>query len=151
VHHGNGAEHVFWDDPDVLTISIHQDGMFPPGSGDAAARGGERARGSNVNLPLPPGSGVGAYLSGMERVVVPAIEAHAPDLILVPCGFDAEAMDPLGRMLLHSNAFRRMTEITLELAHRFCGGRLVMIQEGGYGPFTTPFQGSSQNLSQNVR
>jgi acetoin utilization deacetylase AcuC-like enzyme len=141
VHHGNGAEHLFWEDPSVLTISIHQDGAYPRGSGAMAARGGERAEGCNLNIPLPPGSGVGAYLATMERVLVPALHAFRPDMIVVACGFDAGAYDPQGRMLLHPEAFRTMTRQIMAAADELCGGRLLLCHEGGYHRPSVPFHG----------
>jgi acetoin utilization deacetylase AcuC-like enzyme len=140
-HHGNGAEHIFWDEPDVLTISIHQDGAYPPGSGAIAARGGGAGEGTNINVPLPPGSGTGAYLATMERVVVPALRSFAPDMIIVACGFDAGAYDPQARMILHPEAFRTMTRQVMEVADGVCRGRLLLCHEGGYHRPSVPFHG----------
>jgi len=141
VHHGNGTERAFYEDPSVLTVSLHQDDGYPVGSGKVAHRGSGAGEGYNVNVPLPPGSGVGAYLAAMERVVVPALRVHRPDLLLVACGFDASAMDPLGRMMLHSEAYRRMTRMLVQVAEEVCGGRLVMCHEGGYSADYVPFCG----------
>jgi acetoin utilization deacetylase AcuC-like enzyme len=141
VHHGNGAEHIFWEDPSVLTISVHQDGAYPRGSGAMAARGSGSGEGYNLNVPLPPGSGVGAYLATMERVVVPALRRFAPDLIVVACGFDAGAYDPQGRMMLHPEAFRAMTRQIMAAADDLCGGRLLLCHEGGYHRPSVPFHG----------
>jgi acetoin utilization deacetylase AcuC-like enzyme len=140
-HHGNGAEHIFWDDPSVLTISIHQDGAYPAGSGSMASNGGGRGEGYNINIPLPPGSGTGAYAAAMEAVVAPALLKFRPDLIVVACGFDAGAYDPMARMMLHSKAFGAMTEAVMEVAGACCGGRLLMIHEGGYHLPSVPFHG----------
>jgi acetoin utilization deacetylase AcuC-like enzyme len=139
VHHGNGAEHIFWDDPSVLTMSIHQDGAYPRGSGAMAARGG--GEGDNLNIPLPPGSGVGAYLAAIERVVLPALRRFAPDMIVVACGFDAGAYDPQGRMMLHPEAFRTMTRQIMAAADALCAGRLLLCHEGGYHRPSVPFHG----------
>jgi acetoin utilization deacetylase AcuC-like enzyme len=141
VHHGNGAEHIFWEDPSVLTLSIHQDGAYPRGSGAMAARGGGRGEGSNLNIPLPPGSGVGAYLASMERVVLPALRSFRPDIIVVACGFDAGAYDPQGRMLLHPEAFRSMTRQIMAAAGDLCDRRLLLCHEGGYHRPSVPFHG----------
>ncbi len=141
VHHGNGTQEAFWDDPAVLTVSIHQDGFFPSGSGGLDERGGDGALGANVNVPLPPGSGHGAYLAAVDEVVLPAIRRHRPDLLLVACGLDASALDPLGRMLLHSGSFRALGDRMVALADELCDGRLVMVQEGGYSAPYTPFCG----------
>jgi acetoin utilization deacetylase AcuC-like enzyme len=141
VHHGNGAEHIFWDDPSVLTLSIHQDGAYPLGSGAMAARGGGKGEGRNLNIPLPPGSGVGAYLATIERVAVPMLRWFRPDIIVVACGFDAGAYDPQGRMMLHPEAFRTMTRQTMAAADEICDGRLLLCHEGGYHRPSVPFHG----------
>ena len=91
VHHGNGTESAYYDDPNVLTISLHQDNLFPPDSGALADNGEGEGAGSNINVPLPPGSGGGAYLAAMDQVVGPALERFKPEIIVVPCGFDASA------------------------------------------------------------
>jgi len=141
VHHGNGAQEAFWEDPNVLTISVHQDGYFPPGSGPLDEHGGAAAPGSNLNVPLPPGTGHEAYLHLTEQLLVPLIRAHRPDLLIIASGYDSAAMDPMGRMLLHSESYRALTEAFLGLADEVCEGRLVVIQEGGYSPAYTPFCG----------
>jgi acetoin utilization deacetylase AcuC-like enzyme len=141
VHHGNGAQEAFWDDPSVLTISVHQEGYFPPGSGKLDERGGPAAPTSNLNVPLPPGTGHEAYLRLAEDLLVPLVRAHLPDLLIICAGYDSSAMDPMGRMLLHSGSYRALTELFLALAEDVCGGRLVVIQEGGYSPAYTPFCG----------
>lgn len=141
VHHGNGTESIFWEDPRALTISLHQDRCFPPDTGGLDAIGGGAGAGTNINIPLPPGSGVGAYEAAFLRVVVPALEKFRPDLIFVPSGFDAGGHDPLGRMMMHSDGYRRLTQILMEVADRVCGGRLVLCHEGGYNPPTVPFYG----------
>jgi acetoin utilization deacetylase AcuC-like enzyme len=140
-HHGNGAEHIFWDDPTVMSISIHQDGAYPRGSGAIAATGGGAGEGYNLNVPLPPGSGVGAYLATMERVVVPVLRWFAPDMIVVACGFDAGAYDPQARMMLHPEAFEMMTRQVMAAADDLCGGRLLLCHEGGYHRPSVPFHG----------
>lgn len=139
VHHGNGSEHAFYDDPGVLTISIHQDNCFPPRSGAIGDIGRGKGEGYNINVPLPPGSGRGAYLAVMERVVVPAVIAFGPDLIVVPSGFDAGGFDPLGRMMLSSGTYREMAAILKRLAADLCGGRLLFTHEGGYSAVHVPF------------
>jgi acetoin utilization deacetylase AcuC-like enzyme len=140
-HHGNGTQAVFWEDPDVLTISLHQADWYPRGEGGGGERGGGAGLGANLNIPLPPGSGEGAYAAALDRVAAPAIRAHAPDLILVSCGFDASAADPSARMLLTARDFARMTETASALADELCEGRLVLCQEGGYSAVYTPFCG----------
>jgi acetoin utilization deacetylase AcuC-like enzyme len=140
-HHGNGAQHIFWTDPCVLTISIHQDGAFPPGSGPITDIGEGDGTGYNLNIPLPAGSGAGAYLAAFERVIVPALERFIPDLIIVPCGFDAGCFDPMSRMMLHGDCFRAMAGMVQAAADQLCGGRLVLCHEGGYHRTSVPFFG----------
>ena len=141
VHHGNGTQAAFYADPSVLTISLHQDGLFPPDSGHLQDRGIDAGEGFNLNIPLPAGCGHDAYLAAFERVVIPALYRYKPDLIVVPSGFDASAADPLGRMMLHSESYRIMTRMLMQAADDLCGGRLVMSHEGGYSAAYVPYCG----------
>jgi acetoin utilization deacetylase AcuC-like enzyme len=127
VHHGNGTEAIFRDDSSVLTISLHQDGLYPPDTGGLDAPGE-----AIVNVPLPAGTGDAGYAYAFERVVEPAIRAFAPDLLLVGAGQDAAASDPLGRMAVTVPGFREWAERAVALAEECCGGRLVAFLEGGY-------------------
>ena len=141
VHHGNGTQAAFYGDPSVLTISLHQDNNFPPGSGSLEESGEGAGEGFNINVPLPPGSGVGAYVSAFERVVCPALRAFQPQLVMVASGFDASGMDPLARQMMHSDGYRELTRLLMEVADECCEGRLVMTHEGGYSPSVVPFCG----------
>ncbi len=141
VHHGNGTEHAFYSDPSVLTISIHQDNNYPPGSGGITDIGEGAGLGYNINVPLPPGSGVGAYVATFERVVAPALTAFRPELILIASGLDASAMDPLASMMMTSEGYRTLTRTVLGVARDVCGGRLVACHEGGYSPAYVPYCG----------
>ena len=141
VHHGNGTEAVFWDDPEVLTISLHQDRNYPLDTGGADQRGGGKGLGFNVNIPLPPGTGHASYLEAMDRIVLPLLDRFAPEAIVVACGYDASAIDPLGRMMATSDTFRAMTAQVMDAADRLCAGRLVMTHEGGYSELHVPFCG----------
>jgi acetoin utilization deacetylase AcuC-like enzyme len=141
VHHGNGAERIFWSDPTVLTISIHQDHNFPSDTGEIDKIGGGAGEGYNINIPLPPGSGVGAYEAVYDRVVVPALRAFKPELIIVPSGFDGGAHDPLGRMMMTGEGYRSLTAKLMAVADEVCGGKIVMCHEGGYNAPTVPFFG----------
>jgi acetoin utilization deacetylase AcuC-like enzyme len=141
VHHGNGTEAAFYSDPRALTISIHQDRNFPPWSGAITDTGEGDGQGFNINIPLPPGSGVGAYEAAFDRVVIPALHAFKPELILVPSGFDGGAYDPLGRMMLSSEGYRGLTRRIMAAAATLCERRIVMSHEGGYSAPTTPFFG----------
>ena len=141
VHHGNGTEAIFYDRDDVLTISLHQERNYPPDTGDVASRGKGVGLGHNINIPLPPGAGHAAYIYAMDRIVLPALEAYQPDIILVACGFDASGVDPLSRMLCSAETYRLMTRQLLQAADDLCGGRLVMAHEGGYSEVHVPFCG----------
>lgn len=143
VHHGNGTQAIFYDRDDVLTVSLHQDGCFPPGYGGERDSGEGAGEGCNVNIPLPAGAGEAAYLQAMEQIAIPALERFRPQLIVVACGYDANAMDPLARMLLSSGAFRAMTRQVREAAERLCDGRLVLVHEGGYSEAYVPFCGQA--------
>ena len=139
VHHGNGAQDIFWTDPRVLTISLHQDGLYPLDSGGLQETGGGAGAGSNLNIPLPAGSGHEAYLAAVERAVVPALLRHRPDLVILASGYDACVFDPLGRMLAHSGTYRAMTAAVMRAADSVCGGRIVATHEGGYSPVYAPY------------
>jgi acetoin utilization deacetylase AcuC-like enzyme len=141
VHHGNGTEAIFYGRDDVLTISIHQDHNFPLDKGDAADRGDGVGNGFNINLPLPPGCGDVTYLDMVERVAVPAIRNFKPDAIIIACGFDAGPFDPLAQMMVSAAGFRAMTRAVMRLADEVCGGKLVMVHEGGYSEAYVPFCG----------
>ena len=141
VHHGNGTQAVFYDDPSVLTISLHQDNCFPPNSGAVNERGEGAGFGYAINIPLPPGTGDAGYRHAMEHVVVPALRRFRPELIMVSSGFDAGAMDPLGRQLVTSEGYRSMTRSLMEVANEVCGGRIVVAHEGGYSPVHVPYCG----------
>ena len=141
VHHGNGTEAIYYDRDDVLTISLHQEGNYPLDTGDFSDRGRGAGEGYNLNLPLPAGAGHTAYLHAMDTIVLPQIEAFNPDLIIVACGFDAAAIDPLARMLATAQTFRDMTQKVRQTAERLCDGRLVLVHEGGYSEVYVPFCG----------
>jgi len=141
VHHGNGTQDAFYESDDVLTISIHHDNNFPLNSGSLEENGAGKGQGYNLNVPLPAGCGNGAYLEVMEQVILPALNKFQPELIVVACGFDAAALDPLGPMIVNSDCYRIMTLQLMEAAERFCQGRLVYSHEGGYSESYVPFCG----------
>ena len=127
VHHGNGTEAMFLDDPEVLFVSLHQDGLYPADTGGVAVPGA-----ASLNVPLPDGCGDDAYRLALERAVLPALHRHEPELILLSAGQDAAAADPLGRMALTTSGYRVMADLLLEASDSLCAGRLVAFQEGGY-------------------
>jgi acetoin utilization deacetylase AcuC-like enzyme len=141
VHHGNGTEAIFYDRDDVLTISVHQEHNYPLDTGDAADRGTGPGEGFNMNIPLPAGAGHATYLEAMDRLILPALSRFKPDAIVVACGFDAAAVDPLGRMLCTAETFREMTARVMAAADELCDGRLVLVHEGGYSEAYVPFCG----------
>jgi len=141
VHHGNGTEAIYYDRDDVLTISLHQEGNYPLDTGALTDRGRGKGEGYNINLPMHAGSGHSAYMHAMARVVVPAVEAFQPDMIIVACGFDAAMVDPLARMQATAETFAEMTRTIRDAAERLCGGKLVLVHEGGYSEFYVPFCG----------
>lgn len=139
VHHGNGTESIFYEDPSVLFVSLHQDGLYPEGRGDMEDRGREEGLGATVNIPLPAGTGDKGYAYAFDEIVAPALEAFEPELILVSAGQDAAASDPLGRMSVTTEGFRAMSDRVVGLADELCGGRLVVALEGGYSLAHLPF------------
>ncbi len=141
VHHGNGTEAVFYDRSDVLTVSLHQDRNYPMDTGAFADRGQGDGLGLNLNIPLPPGTGHKGYLAAMEQLALPAIRDFAPDVLIIACGFDAAANDPLGRMLATAETFTAMTKQVMALADKVCAGKLLMVHEGGYSETYVPFCG----------
>lgn len=141
VHHGNGTESAFWTDPSVLTISIHQDRLYPVDRGDRDDNGGPGAEGSNINIPLPAGTGDEGYVRAVTDVVIPALKRFQPEFIIVGSGMDAGATDPLGRMVVTSEGFRGLARNLVQAASELCDGRIVFSQEGGYSGHYVPFCG----------
>jgi acetoin utilization deacetylase AcuC-like enzyme len=131
VHHGNGTQDIFWDDPTVLFTSVHQY-PFYPGTGSPSEIGGPKARGSTVNIGLPAGSGDAEYAAVFDRVLIPAVASFKPDLILISAGFDSFEDDPLAGMRVTRAGFAAMAARLRRLADATCGGRLVATLEGGY-------------------
>jgi acetoin utilization deacetylase AcuC-like enzyme len=129
VHHGNGTQDIFWDDPDVLYVSTHQHPLYP-GTGRPDEVGGPAAPGLTVNLPLPPGATGDVVRAALDMEARPLIEEFAPDWVLVSCGFDAHRDDPLSDLRLESGDFAELACIVREFAPR--PGRLALFLEGGY-------------------
>jgi len=131
VHHGNGTQASFYDDPSVLFISSHQYPYYP-GTGAAADTGAGRGRGFTVNLPLAAGATDADYERVFREIAFPVLRQFAPGLILVSAGFDAHADDPLGGMRLTAGEFVRLTSAIATVADECCKGRVVALIEGGY-------------------
>jgi acetoin utilization protein AcuC len=133
VHHGDGTQAVFYRDPRVLTVSLHQTGatLFP-GTGFVDEVGAGEATGTKVNLPLPPATGDEGWLAAFEEVVPPLLEAWRPEVLVTQLGCDTHHHDPLANLRLTTAAYRRTAALLHELAHRTAGGRWVATGGGGY-------------------
>ena len=131
VHHGNGTQWAFYDDPRVLVISAHQYPFYPQtgSAGECGVRAGE---GFTVNLPLSAGATDADYLLLMDQVVEPVLDAFAPELLVLDVGFDAHDLDPLASMRLSTAGFAAIASRLRAAAIRSCGGRVVLATEGGY-------------------
>ncbi|MCL1863585.1 MAG: GNAT family N-acetyltransferase [Defluviitaleaceae bacterium] len=138
-HHGNGTEDAFYEDDSVLFISLHQSGLDPIGRGKSEHTGRGRGEGFTINIPLYAGSGDAVYRYAFEKIVIPAVENFAPELILVSAGQDANIFDPLARMMLSADGYRYMARMVRQLADKHAGGKLVCLHEGGYCASYVPF------------
>lgn len=133
VHHGDGVERVFWNDPRVLTISLHESGQHLfPGTGWPGDVGGPDARGSVANVALPPGTSDASWLRAIDAVVPPLVRAFAPDVLVTQHGCDTHLEDPLAHLAITVDAQRRAHDELHTLAHEVCGGRWVALGGGGY-------------------
>ena len=135
VHHGDGPQAIFWNDPRVLTLSIHEYAPeigFFPGTGGLTERGGPDAPDSAVNLPLSPGTGDEGWLEAFRTAVPPIVRAFGPDVLVTQLGCDTHASDPLAHLGLTTNAYREAAAVLHELAHGTAGGRWVATGGGGY-------------------
>lgn len=128
VHHGNGTQAAFWNEPDFLFASTHEMPLFP-GTGAAGERG---VSGNIVNVPLRSGDGGIPFRAACESVIFPALRSHKPDLIMISAGFDAHRDDPLASLNLVEGDFAWITRALTEIADELCGGRVVSVLEGGY-------------------
>ncbi len=133
VHHGDGVQDIFWDDPRVLTISLHESGQFLfPGTGFAEDTGGAGAEGTAVNVALPPGTGDGGWLRAFHAVVPPLVRAFEPDILVTQHGCDSHAEDPLADLTLSVDGQRAAYLALHELAHEVSAGKWVATGGGGY-------------------
>lgn len=131
VHHGNGTERIFVDDPHVLYISLHQYPHYP-GTGHQNTIGTGAGEGFTLNIPMGAGAGDKEYLTAFDTRILPAIDHFKPEFILISAGFDAHMDDPLSGTRLTTGAYAEMTRRLKETAARHCSGRLVSLLEGGY-------------------
>lgn len=139
VHHGDGVQQIFYDDPRVLTISIHESGRFLfPGTGSVDELGTGDAVGTSVNVPLPPYTGDDAYLAVFERVVPPIVEAFKPTVLFTQLGCDTHASDPLAHLQLTTHGWRRLATLIHQLAHTAAAGRWIATGGGGYSVEVVP-------------
>ena len=131
VHHGNGTQHSFEDDPSVLYVSTHQYPYYP-GTGARSETGVGRGEGATLNCPMPAGAGDEQYRTAFVEKILPKIDEFAPEFIIVSAGFDAHVDDPLANICLSTKFFGWMSARMMEAAERHCGGRLISMLEGGY-------------------
>jgi len=130
-HHGNGTQEVFYEDPSVLYISLHQYPHYP-GTGWVDETGKGKGAGSTINFPFPAGTGEAQYLEAFERVVVPAGRKFEPELVMISAGYDSHVGDLLCSMRLTDSSYRKMTDSLVTFAEDCCSGRLIVTLEGGY-------------------
>lgn len=133
VHHGNGTQEIFDDDPSVLFFSTHQWGIYP-GTGHQNEIGHGDGEGSIINVPLPARAGDQSFERVWEELLTAAVERFMPNIILVSAGFDAHWDDPLAGLQLTTSGYHQLSSRLLELADRFCEKRMLFVLEGGYAP-----------------
>lgn len=131
VHHGNGTQWIFYEDPRVLYVSTHQYPCYP-GTGAADETGRGNGVGYTFNVPLEAGATDGDYEEVFEALVIPVIDQFEPELLIISAGFDAHQRDPLGRMRLSTAGYASLTQSLCEAANRHCHGRVLAVTEGGY-------------------
>lgn len=133
VHHGDGPQAIFYEDPRVLTISIHESGEYLfPGTGFVGERGAGEAEGTKVNVPLNPSTGDAGWLDAFREVVPPLVRAWRPDVLVTQLGCDTHHSDPLAHLRLTTRAYREAARLLHELAHAAAGGRWLATGGGGY-------------------
>ena len=128
VHHGNGTQDIFWNDPDLFYASTHQWPLYP-GTGEPSEKG---VANNILNAPLPPGAGSEAFRAAFSKIVLPALDSFAPEFVFISAGFDAHRADPLAELRLTEDDFAWATREICALAAKHCGGRVVSTLEGGY-------------------
>ncbi|MCY3714215.1 MAG: histone deacetylase [Gemmatimonadetes bacterium] len=131
VHHGNGTQEIFEEDPSVYYLSVHQSPLYPF-TGAAQEKGTGEGTGYTMNVPISAGSGDEVFVEVLRGTILPAMKAYRPDLFILSAGFDAHMDDPLSGTLVTDAGFRTMSRLVLDFAEDACGGRLVSVLEGGY-------------------
>jgi len=132
VHHGNGTQAAFYEDPSVLYFSAHQY-PFYPGTGSEAEKGRGKGLNCTVNVPLPAGAGDRDFVDAFEQRLRPAALGFSPDFVFISAGFDAHENDTLGSMRVTTEGYGKLSRIVKQIAEQCCRGRLVSVLEGGYG------------------
>ncbi|MFH1419970.1 MAG: histone deacetylase [Planctomycetota bacterium] len=131
VHHGNGTQHFFWRDPNVLFASMHQHPLWP-GTGRSGERGEGPGENTTLNIPVAPNTPEHDYLMLFESQVVTAVDGFRPDIILISAGFDSHHADPIADLCMTEAGYAQMTRQLTEVASRHCEGRIISTLEGGY-------------------
>lgn len=131
LHHGNGSQHSFYSEREVLYMSIHQSPCYP-GTGSLGETGEGEGTGFTVNIPIPSGVGDRGYVKAFKELFIPTMTTYKPDIILVSAGFDSHRLDPLGGMEVSAEGFGEMTSLLLDIADELCGGKIAFFLEGGY-------------------
>jgi acetoin utilization deacetylase AcuC-like enzyme len=145
VHHGNGTQDIFYEDPSVLFFDTHQHPLYP-GTGLATETGRGEGEGFTINCPFPAGAGRKEIVGAFREKLLPAADAFRPELVLVSAGFDSREGDPLGGFRLTDDDFAELTMIVMGIAERHADGRLVSSLEGGYS-----LEGLASAASSHVR
>lgn len=133
VHHGNGTQEIFYEDPSVFYFSIHRH-PFYPGTGSADETGAGPGRGTTLNIPITYDTSRNVYLDLFRIHIEKSIQMFRPDFIIISCGFDAHRCDPIGSLKLESWDYALLTEIVADMAADYCQGRILSVLEGGYHP-----------------
>jgi acetoin utilization deacetylase AcuC-like enzyme len=131
VHHGNGTQQAFYEDPTVLFFSTHQYPHYP-GTGRATETGAGKGKGLTVNVPLSGGQGDEEYREIFQKILIPVAEAFQPECLFISAGFDAHRDDPLASMALTEHGYAELTAVLLKIAKTFAEGRVISCLEGGY-------------------
>ena len=131
VHHGNGTQHTFYEDPSVLFFSTHQYPHYP-GTGRASESGSGKGMGTTINVPMSPGDGDDEYREVFQNVLIPAADAFKPEFVVISAGFDAHRDDPLASINLTEDGYASLTKMVVTIANRYASGHLISCLEGGY-------------------